>query len=766
MTITQELVKDQAADDADRSSTEQPPGYDQIDEQPSTIPPLNLSHNAGSSNSTTVTRDQCVVHLKFLAALADLRDSVAGNEGLFGLHEPSLTEFPQHVQEVRARIREKRWAVYTARAVDRYTKWWETCIPSNRPCTRIKDLEDESYDHITEGKDQLFWFKDSLPPLGESHIPISVRLASTNGADVLMVWHAHMLNPRGFLEDCIRSGKMSLWAGGFPWETIDDCIDNRTLEYDAGERAKVRFNEMTRYAWDNLHDPPEKLIKCLTCGNTVSVPWTQGRISLPIQMAFDKFDGYADKSFKVNCSKCGSTIDHERLRVRKFRRDVRDWLTEQAPMTGTLCNSRGIPKWRNKSRGSQPETFPNRFITILGTYLLDLTDARQERCKTVSQLRDKLEGKLRDRQIIRARPSREEEIAFRRMMSHYWNNTGPFALDLVGAVIRQGTFVQKMDNIDWLHSPTVMATMDRLIGKYHVFFHIMASHPQHMAVPTLDVDLAWHTHQLSPQRYFEYSVHNTKLHSSVAKFIDHDDKVDENRLSDGFEWTSKIYRKLTDGEIYSECACWYCEAIRAPDLRSGPFVSSTAAKAREAAASLHDRPDISSDPDKNPHISAHNAVRAETRETVLGRIDPRRIHALKLRHNYEKARRRAEKRDRKLAKNGDPKRRSSSSAADDGIYAVPMVWGVPVLVPYYGPYMCDPCVNADAYASNPSCMSTVAGAYGNCCGTCGGAAAAGGCGGTGGACSGGGGGGGCGGGSGGGGGCGGGGGGGCGGGGS
>ncbi|KAF7174416.1 hypothetical protein CNMCM6106_008699 [Aspergillus hiratsukae] len=598
MTITQDLVKDKAANDADRPSTEQPPGYDQIDEQPSTIPPLNLSHNAGSPNSTTVTRDQCVVHLKFLAALADLRDS--------------------HVEEVRARIREKRWAVYTARAVHRYTKWWETCIPSNRPCPRLKDLEDQSYDHITKGNHLLSWSKDSLPPLG-------------------------------FLEDCIRSGKMSLWAGGFPWETINNCIDNRTLEYDAGERARIRFNEMTRCAWDNLHDPAEKLIECVTCENTISVPWTQGRISLPIQTAFDKFDGYADKGFSVTCSKCGSTTDHERLRVRKFRRDVVDWLKEQVPMPGTLCNSRGIPESIKKSRTSQPSTFPNRFIKTLGNYLLDFTDALQARCMTVSQLRDKLESKLesklKDRRIIRARPSREEGIAFRHMMSHYWNNLGPFALDL------------KMDHIDWLHSPTVMATMGRLIRKYHVFFHIMASHPQRMAVPTLDVDLAWHTHQLSPQRYFEYSLYHTRLHASVAKFIDHDDKVDENRLSDGFEWTSKIYRKVTNGEIYSECACWYCEAIRAPDLRSGPFVSSTVTKAREAAATLHDRPDISSDPDKNPHISAHNAVRAETRETVLGSVDPRRIHALKLRQNYEKARRRAEKRNRKLGK----KRRSEEA---------------------------------------------------------------------------------------------------------
>jgi hypothetical protein len=33
---------------------------------------------------------------------------------------------------------------------------------------------------------------------------------------------------------------------------------------------------------------------------------------------------------------------------------------------------------------------------------------------------------------------------------------------------------------------------------------IISENPKHTAVPTLDVDLAWHTHQLSPKPYYEY----------------------------------------------------------------------------------------------------------------------------------------------------------------------------------------------------------------------------------------------------------------------
>jgi hypothetical protein len=85
----------------------------------------------------------------------------------------------------------------------------------------------------------------------------------------------------------------------------------------------------------------------------------------------------------------------------------------------------------------------------------------------------------------------------------------------------------------------------------------MKRNPSQMAVPTLDVDLAWHTHQLSPSRYYKHCLDNTR------RFIDHDDKVDQDMLSHQFEWTSKTYQEYY-GEVYSECTCWYCEGTFVP----------------------------------------------------------------------------------------------------------------------------------------------------------------------------------------------------------
>ena len=71
-----------------------------------------------------------------------------------------------------------------------------------------------------------------------------------------------------------------------------------------------------------------------------------------------------------------------------------------------------------------------------------------------------------------------------------------------------------MHNIDWLHSPALPATMTRLILKYERLVAIMED-ATNMTLPTLDVDLAWHTHQLNPPSYFKYVV------TKARQFVDH-----------------------------------------------------------------------------------------------------------------------------------------------------------------------------------------------------------------------------------------------------
>ncbi len=520
-----------------------------------------------------------------------------------------------------------------------------------------------------------------------------------------MVLHAYMLNPRDFLEDCIRFGKINFWATGLPWNLIDSCIDNACFDYVASAEAIRAFETQTGLMWNNLHDGDDKLISCPGCQKNVKCAWTS---TYPYSRGLEDRSGYADKGFCVQCTSCGTSITHNLLRVAKFRKDVQLLLKDRRPMPGTILSLKGLPL-KDSGKSSHEASFPNRLIAAGSqTRLMDLSYPSSGDGSGLDSVRNKIEGALRDKTLIRkaessfltAKLSPTAKIAIRRMLAHYWDNSSVFALDLVGAVIRQGSFIQQMHAIDWIHSPTLAGTMERSISKYYRYFSILANHPENFAVPTLDIDLVWHTHQLSPLKYYNYSLKTTEI------LIDHDDKVDENKLSDAFEWTSKTYEKLFH-EVYSECTCWYCEAVRESHTSTISRLFSSAEPGH--LAQLH-ASTSSSDPNKTPHISAHSSVKA----TSLVTEKLAAVKKAKLEASYQKACRHATKQGR------EPPSRDDYTSED--------AYGYPLLVSNHAPYMGDAGVSEGMYPANPACMNLTAGALGNCAaGTCGGAVAFGSC---------------------------------------
>lgn len=91
--------------------------------------------------------------------------------------------------------------------------------------------------------------------------------------DVLMVWHAFMLNPRNYLEDCIRFGLKHLWASGMPWPAVNEAIDT-SFKYTVPEEGKETFCNMTGLSWNNADDPMSKTLYCPRCTQKLDIPWT------------------------------------------------------------------------------------------------------------------------------------------------------------------------------------------------------------------------------------------------------------------------------------------------------------------------------------------------------------------------------------------------------------------------------------------------------------------------------------------------------------
>ena len=728
---TKEKEAEAEAQRNDSNGSSPPPGYAEgppdYDQENVLDPPdvtagfsnLNLSQDSGKLPQV----DQCIAHLKVLECFYRLRQKIGSTDGLFGIDNsivldqgvPSSDKTP----EALAKLAEKRWAIYASRAAERFETWSASINPAER-MIRGADID-------TVGK------TGKLCDPGRTGPRLEFDKTNMPPVDVLMVWHAYMLNPRAYLEDCLRLGRMQMWHVGMPWQAAVDCISSESFLYEAGEEAAKNFTSLTGLPWDNLDDLRPKQLSCPSCGSKQEVAYTtcpehaspkMGRfdsldsLSKAIDDVLSSGEGYCDKDFRTTCQICRSEINHESLKARKFRSDLDALIKGDVPMGGTVLGTDGVPKRFGPVMDHEYDfscKFPNRFLRSgHGKKILEpgqLGPGWDN--QSMTGIRDLIEQGINDKRYLRSisgiggtRLTRAGKIGIRRMMSRYWENSTPFALDLVGAVIRQGSFIEKMHNIDWLHSPALPSTMKRLLTKYGRFVALMKDR-MHMAVPTLDVDLAWHTHQLSPYSYMDYTCHVTK------QFIDHDDKVTETKLNDAFAWTSKQYQKLY-GEPYSECTCWYCEAVR--ESHTSPISRAFNTSSQQANEKLHD---AEQDPRKSVHISAHNAVRPDD-STYQANATKK---AQQLEKEYQKACERARKKGRK-----EPRR-------DD--YYHSDAWGYPVYIPAYSPYIgFYPMYMPMYYPVSPGCMALGAGTAGNCCqGTCGGGVAAGACGGgAGGAC--------------------------------
>jgi hypothetical protein len=126
--------------------------------------------------------------------------------------------------------------------------------------------------------------------------------------------------------------------------------------------------------------------------------------------------------------------------------------------------------------------------------------------------------------------------------------------ELANAVVRQFSFVEKMEKQLWIRSPAVQGTLQRATGRYGKFLRLLKLYPKTMLVPTLDIDLVWHTHQCS------HAVYVAATEVLAGRFIDHDDKLETFTLDNGMEKTKNLYR-IRFGQEYSICNCWECEAM-------------------------------------------------------------------------------------------------------------------------------------------------------------------------------------------------------------
>ena len=127
---------------------------------------------------------------------------------------------------------------------------------------------------------------------------------------------------------------------------------------------------------------------------------------------------------------------------------------------------------------------------------------------------------------------------FARLRSDYmglvWRD---LSIDLVAASLRQREFAKKItaEECIGIDSPDAL---NRATDWYYRFLLLLRKlenpmlkvHPH--LVPTLDIDLCWHAHQLFPQAYQRWCLEH------LGRAINHDDTIGKANLKDGLRHTS------------------------------------------------------------------------------------------------------------------------------------------------------------------------------------------------------------------------------------
>lgn len=115
--------------------------------------------------------------------------------------------------------------------------------------------------------------------------------------------------------------------------------------------------------------------------------------------------------------------------------------------------------------------------------------------------------------------------------------------DPTAAVHLQGRFVDKVHSYGRLASPTVVPFLRSATDCYQQFFALVAQGSG--TVPTVDVDLVWHTHQLAPRRYAVF------CNKFAGRFVNHDDSDAPGRSEQReelFARTKATYRAVFASE--------------------------------------------------------------------------------------------------------------------------------------------------------------------------------------------------------------------------
>ncbi|KAK0243464.1 hypothetical protein EDD85DRAFT_762579 [Armillaria nabsnona] len=392
--------------------------------------------------------------------------------------------------------KECRWSWFVGLAVERFERW----------CKELTSA------------DEMDFANQCLPPV-----------------DVIMVWHAYLLNPAYFRVRVTGSRTWHAYLTLFPRVRADRAYQEQTcytIDSPPSDARVQTWLQKTHVPYDPFESAivlTDREIACPQCLKKVNV-----------RLADSNSTGYLQQDFRSRCTGCRLMITKENLAFHKLVKDL----------VGTNAVLACVPAVVTFF----PLTDTLKFAKVIKTGILEISprafpkgDAKTEE-EWVVKIQKQMDYSME--QIQRAIGPRMRMLS--RIMSAYEDDK-IFSLDLIGAVLRQGSFVDKMHKLGWTEPNFFSSSEDEVAlkhctARYHAFLNLMSSSPASFFVPTLDIDLVWHTHQLMARQYSRECLEH------VRRFADHDDKVAENRLSRAFDITCRAWQDRF-GIPYTHCGC-------------------------------------------------------------------------------------------------------------------------------------------------------------------------------------------------------------------
>ena len=437
--------------------------------------------------------------------------------------------------------------------------------------------------------------------------------------DVIMVWHAFLLNPKAFYDTFSRNSFIDFAKYPLPLDRIDFYINNETFEYKVSETYQTNYIDLLKRFTNNGSDLIYHMNNFIMYEQYVIIncPTCKIAISDPIPLVTDENKGFADSEFMAKKKYQQKSIDstdcycshieyltHDQLRKLQLFHDIH----ASEPLPGInkhFSNFLSHPRFSNRNTSIINYTIKDEAKKFWDNSSISVSTVMVSVISATTKSSDIKKAILRD------------YLQFNLIHLTVPNNTISIGEDLVGCVLRQESFVKKMNTINWVHSTTAQEKLETSLVRYQRFFRMLTDkNLKRMLVPTLDIDLMWHTHQLWMYGYFHDCL-NSPCHSA----IDHNDKIEEAKLDNGFEYTSKAYKKKFK-EDYSICYCQYCSELRVTKREKiKSFFKSSRSDDKKLYSTFKSASSENLLVLESPsHISTHNSIQLPTHTAETHRL--------------------------------------------------------------------------------------------------------------------------------------------------